>query len=167
MELRIVRTFAAPLDKVFRAWTDVESIKQWFPYKGNVHWRTHPTADTNVGAHFSWSVVSDENDTEAFHFHGTYREYRSPSKLAFTWEWESLPIPGLEGPGNTLVTLEFVNEGKETAVTLAQTGFASLAAHDAHEKGWNRCFDGIEQVLRERNRDPAKSACWDFHSGIC
>ena len=150
MNLRIVRTFAAPPGKVFRAWTDVESIKEWFPYKGNVHWSTQPTVDAKVGGYFSWSVVSDDNDTDVFHFHGTYRECRSPYKLTFTWEWESLPITGVEGAGNTLVAIEFIDKGKDTAVTLTQTGLASVEARNAHERGWNRCFDGIEHVLRAK-----------------
>jgi len=47
------------------------------------------------------------------------------------------------GPGNTLVTIEFVDKGKETAMILTQTGFTSEAARDAHEKrvepmlGWD------------------------------
>lgn len=150
MNLRIVRTFAAPPGKVFRAWTDVESIKQWLPYKGSVLWRTQPTVDAKVGGHFSWSVLSEDNDTDAFHFHGTYREWRSPNKLTFTWEWESLPITGVEGAGNTLVAIEFIDKGKETAVTLTQTGLTSVEARNAHERGWNRCFDGIEHVLRAK-----------------
>lgn len=72
------------------------------------------------------------------------------ARLAFTWEWGSLPIPGVEGPGNTLVTIEFVDKGKATAMILTQTGFSGEAARDAHEKGWNRCSDGIEQLLRAK-----------------
>jgi len=83
-------------------------------------------------------------DEQVFHFHGPYREYRAPRKLSFTWEWESLPISGVEGPGNTLVTLKFVPAGKGKVVILTQTGFASQAARQAHEKGRKRCFDGIE-----------------------
>jgi len=95
-------------------------------YKGSVHWRTQPTVDTKVGGHFSWSVVSNDNNPDVFHFHGTYRECSSPSKLAFTWEWESLPIPGVAGPGNSLVVIEFIDAGTYTAVILTKTGFASV-----------------------------------------
>jgi uncharacterized protein YndB with AHSA1/START domain len=49
------------------------------------------------------------------------------------------------------VTLKFVPAGKGTIVILTQTGFGSQAARQAHEKGWNRCFDGIEQLLRAKS----------------
>ena len=51
------------------------------------------------------------------------------------------------GPGNTLVTLEFFDRGQKTEIVLTQTGFPSEAARLAHEKGWNRCLDGIAQLL--------------------
>jgi uncharacterized protein YndB with AHSA1/START domain len=148
--LRIQRTFSVAPDNLFRAWTDAVD-KTLVPYQAKVYWSTSPTVDANVGGHFNWSVVSKDGEQEVFHFRGTYREYRAPRKLSFTWEWESLPISGVEGPGNTLVTLKFVPAGKGTIVILTQTGFASQAARQAHEKGWNRCFDGIEQLLRAKS----------------
>ena len=117
-----------------------------------MHWSADPTVDAKVEGHFRWCVISNNNEKEIFSFHGTYRELRSPVKLAFTWEWESLPIPGVEGPGKTLVTIELVDKGHETAVILTQTGLLSEAARDAHEKGWNRCLDGIEYVLRAKQK---------------
>jgi hypothetical protein len=38
LKLRIQRTFAFAPDNVFRAWTDAESIKRWFPYQAKVYW---------------------------------------------------------------------------------------------------------------------------------
>jgi uncharacterized protein YndB with AHSA1/START domain len=148
--LRIDRTISAPRDRVFRAWTDPESVKQWFVYHADVRWEANPIVDAKVGGHFSWAVVSKVNEREAFRFHGAYRQLSSLDKLAFTWEWESLPIPGVEGPGKTLVTIELVDQGHKTAVILTQTGLPNEAARDAHEKGWNRCLDGIEHVLRAK-----------------
>jgi len=150
MTLRNNRTLAAPSDRVFRVWTDLGSIKQWFGYKAGVHWSAEPTVDAKVGGDFRWSVVSNDSEKERFSFHGTYRELRPPEKLVFTWEWESLPILGVEGPGKTLVTIELVDQGHETVVVLTQTGLPSEAARDAHEKGWNRCLDGIEYVLQAK-----------------
>ena len=49
-----------------------------------------------------------------------------------------------------LPAIEFIGKGKDTAVTLTQTGLANVEARNAHEKGWNRCFDGIEHVLRAK-----------------
>jgi uncharacterized protein YndB with AHSA1/START domain len=91
--------------------------------------------------------VSDDNDHEVFAFHGMYREVKSDKKLVFSWEWQALPIDGVESPGNTLVTIEFLEQGHTTKVVLMQTDLPSEAAREAHDKGWQRCFNGIEELL--------------------
>ena len=148
--LRIDRTIATPRDKVFRAWIDPEAAKRWFVYGAPVHWseETGPSIDARPGGSYRWSVVSDGNENDVFNFHGTYRQVTAPARLSFTWEWESLPIDGVDGPGKTLVTLEFFDEAGATTVVLTQVGFWSDAARDAHAKGWARCFDGLAESFR-------------------
>lgn len=147
--LRIEYTFEAPRAGVFHAWTDPEAIKKWFMDSAPVHWspETGPMVDARTGGSYRWRVVSDENDQEVFQFHGTYREVHAPEKLAFTWEWETLPIDGVEGPGKTLVTIEFFEQAASTKVVLTQTGFPGDAARDAHDRGWARCFRGIAKLF--------------------
>jgi uncharacterized protein YndB with AHSA1/START domain len=149
MTLHMKRVFAAPPDAVFRVWTDEWSIMQWFAHRANVHWSQLPALEARPGGHFTWTVIGNDDGKEVFSFHGTYRVYEPPTRLAFTWEWQSLPIAGVEGPGRTVVTIMFVAKGHDTKLTLTQTGFANQAARAAHEKGWRRCFDGIDEALRE------------------
>jgi NAD(P)-dependent dehydrogenase (short-subunit alcohol dehydrogenase family)/uncharacterized protein YndB with AHSA1/START domain len=148
--VHIERTFQAPAAKVFEAWTDPEAVKKWFVHAAPVHWIHDPIMNLKPGGHYSWSVVSDDNDREVFAFHGTYRRVDWAKRLVFSWEWQTLPIEGVVGPGNTLVTVEFLQRGDTTKVVLAQTGLPSAAARDAHDKGWQRCFDGIGKLLVDR-----------------
>ena len=148
-EVCIERTIDAPPDKVFRAWIDPEAVKKWFVHQATVHWTRNPEIDSKADGHFSWSVVSDDNDQEEFVFHGTYREVEPGKKLAFTWEWQTLPIEGVDGPGKTLVTIEFLRQGDSTKIVLTQSGLPKEAARNAHDKGWNRCLDGISKLLSE------------------
>jgi NAD(P)-dependent dehydrogenase (short-subunit alcohol dehydrogenase family)/uncharacterized protein YndB with AHSA1/START domain len=147
--LRLERTFEAPRASVFHVWTDPEAIKKWFVDSAPVHWSPEigPIVDARTGGSYRWRVVSDDNKKEAFEFHGTYREVRAPEKLAFTWEWETLPIDGVEGPGKTFVTIEFFEQAGSAKVVLTQTGFPSDAARDAHDRGWARCFRGIAKLF--------------------
>lgn len=148
--LEIVRTLPAPRAAVFQAWTDVNSIRLWFPYHAKVHWIEPPAVDARVGGRFRWQVASDSDEKEVFAFHGAYRELTPARKLTFTWEWDSLPISGVEMNGHTVINVSFISNGQNTTVVLRQTGFRTDAARAAHEKGWNRCLDGIEEVLSGR-----------------
>jgi NAD(P)-dependent dehydrogenase (short-subunit alcohol dehydrogenase family)/uncharacterized protein YndB with AHSA1/START domain len=147
--LCVEHTFEAPRASVFHVWTDPEAIKKWFVDSAPVHWspETGPIVDARTCGSYRWRVVSDENEKEVFEFHGTYREVHAPEKLAFTWEWETLPIDGVEGPGKTLATIEFFERAGSTKVVLTQIGFPSDAARDAHDRGWARCFGGIAKVF--------------------
>jgi NAD(P)-dependent dehydrogenase (short-subunit alcohol dehydrogenase family)/uncharacterized protein YndB with AHSA1/START domain len=149
-EVCIERTMDAPPDKVFRAWIDPEAVKKWFVHQATVHWTRNPEIDAKADGHFSWSVASDDNDQEEFAFHGTYREVEPGKKLAFTWEWQTLPIEGVDGPGKTLVTIEFHRRGDSTKVVLTQSGLPNEAARNAHDKGWNRCLDGLSKLFPEQ-----------------
>lgn len=145
----VERTVDAPASELFQACIDPEAVKGWFVHQAAVHWRKPPEIDARPAGHFSWIVVSDEDGQKQFAFHGTYRHVEPDTKLAFTWEWLTLPIAGVDGPGETLVTIEFLPQGNATKVVLTQTGLPNEAARNAHEKGWNRCLDGIAELFRE------------------
>ena len=145
--VHIERAFEAPRARIFQIWTDPAAIRKWFVYGARVHWSQDPIVDAKPGGHYSWSVVGDGDDHEVFTFHGIYREVEWGKKLVFGWQWQSLPIDGVEGPGNTLVTIQFLQQGASTKVVLTHSGLPSEAARDAHNKGWQRCFDGIEKLL--------------------
>jgi len=144
--LRLEHTFAAPRERVFRAWLDPEAIRRWFVYNVEAHWSPEPAVEAKTGGGFNWGVILD-SDKAAFRFHGTYREIKTPEKLVFTWVWDSLPIAGVDGPGNTVVSVEFLSQASETRIVLEQVGFPSEAAREAHQKGWERCLAGMTILL--------------------
>lgn len=146
--LRIDRCFAAPPEKVFEVWINVEAVKKWFVHNAPVHWHEDPKMDPRPGGHFSWSVKR-EDEPKVFHFHGVYHKVEPANEIAFTWEWRTLPIEGVKGPGNTQVTIKLLTHDHMTKVVLVQTGLVGESAFHAHDKGWQRCFDGIAELLSE------------------
>jgi imidazolonepropionase-like amidohydrolase/uncharacterized protein YndB with AHSA1/START domain len=153
--LRLEHVFAATAEKIFRMWLDPEKIKKWFVHDVEAHWSPDPAVEAKPGGRFSWSRIRD-GDKAAFRFRGTYREIKTPEKLVFTWEWESLPIAGVDGPGSTVVSVEFVRHGPETKIVLTQADFPNEAAREAHQKGWERCLDGTTSLLAPNERKDVK-----------
>jgi uncharacterized protein YndB with AHSA1/START domain len=43
--LRVTRTFAAPREKVFRAWIEPEAIAAWFAAPSHLRWTGPPEVD--------------------------------------------------------------------------------------------------------------------------
>jgi uncharacterized protein YndB with AHSA1/START domain len=72
---------------------------------------------------------------------GSYREFEPPSRLVFTWAWQSAP------EAETLVTVEFRDADEGSALTLTHEQFASEESRAQHEHGWSGCLDNLEQLL--------------------
>jgi len=149
LTLRTERCFAEPCDKVFGVFLDVEAVRKWFVHNTAVRWREDPVMDPRTGGRFNWSVAG-EDERKVFHFNGVYHKVEPTNEIAFTWEWQSLPIEGVESPGCTQVTIKLLTHEHMTKVVLTQTDLPSEAAYHAHDKGWQRCFDGIAELLSGR-----------------
>ena len=153
--LQLKRGFAREPDELFRLWTDPQAIKKWFVHAADVRWMEEPKLEVRDGGRYSLHVARDGKENEAFRFSGTYREVIPDKKLAFSWNWDNLPLEGAQGPGRTVVRVEFVGQAEGTTIVLTQSGLPHLAAHAAHMRGWERCFDGMKEMLSLADVEPA------------
>ena len=136
--LKITRTFAAPREKVFRAWTEAQALKSWFAPTDKYVTRI-PQLDVRVGGLYR---IEMEFEGKTHTVVGAYREVKPPEKLVFTWRWETEPAHG-----DTLVTIELFDHGGKTEVVLTHERFPSDAARDEHNKGWTGCLDRLGQYV--------------------
>lgn len=138
--LRITRAYAAPPEKVFRAWTDPEIMKQWFAPSDQFS-TPEVTADARVGGRYR--IVMRAPDGEYHRVGGVYREVDPPRKLVFTWAWESTP------ERESLVTVEFNAAGAGTELVLTHERFADEVARDKHREGWGGCLERLPKALAD------------------
>ena len=138
-KLLVKRTFKAPVERVYAAWTDAEQIKRWFaPGTMSV-----PMAEADARQGGRYRVQMSEGDGDcAFHTTGgVYREVIPNQRLVFTWQWEGSDL-------ETLVTLEFKSlSANETELTLIHEGFDSEETRDKHRQGWGGCLAKLEAFL--------------------
>ncbi len=137
--LQVKRTFAAPRERVFRAWTDPKELAAWFAPSPDFT-IVVPALDLRVGG-ACW--VEMHHKSGAVHrLRSIYREVNPPKKLAFTWRWE--PEATAE---ETLVTIEFHDLGKSTEIILTHERFSSELEKEKHNHGWIGCFDQLGKFL--------------------
>jgi uncharacterized protein YndB with AHSA1/START domain len=134
--VRLVRTFAAPRDEVFAAWTDPAMLAAWF-----WPWTPDVTIDPRPGGAYRLACVHPQAGAMAAV--GVYREVVSPERLVFTWRWEG-EVPVAE----SVVTLEFHDRGGETEVRLTQAPLADATDRDNHARGWNDLLDRLAEYVR-------------------
>jgi uncharacterized protein YndB with AHSA1/START domain len=77
--------------------------------------------------------------------YGTYREIVPPERLVFTFAWDEEGERGLE----TIVTIEFKDEGGKTRMLFRQAPFQSDTECYGHGLGWNSSLDRMDDYLAE------------------
>lgn len=144
-DLILTRLIDAPREKVYRAWTEPELLKQWFaplPY-------TTTVAETDVRPGGASLFVMRGPDGREFPNPGVYLEVVPNQRIvatdAFTTAWEPS-----EKPFMTLI-LTFEDEGGKTRYT-ARVKHWTIADREAHEKmgfheGWPICTEQLAALV--------------------
>lgn len=137
--LRIERTIRAKRERVFEAFTNPDDLARWSAPEGlDV---ADGSVDLRVGG--KWSVVMhDATRDMRFHAEGEYREITPPERLVYTHYWLTD-----DPPVETLITVEFHEEGDATRVVMVHEGFLSEETRRSHEEGWSSCFDRLEGLF--------------------
>ncbi len=134
--LEIRRTFAAPRDLVFRAWTEPERMAQWLgPHDfTTISCRLDPVPGGTYRACIRSSKGQDH------WMSGVYREVIAPYRLVFTFAWDE--ADGSRGH-ETIVFVSFDEVDGQTEMTFRQATFASVESRDSHRGGWSECFERL------------------------
>ncbi|MGE0354929.1 MAG: SRPBCC domain-containing protein [Gemmatimonadales bacterium] len=144
-ELTIVRTFDAPPELVYRAWTEPEHLSRWSAPHGFTI--THCEGDARPGG--TWRCCMRAPEGADLWVGGVYREVVRNERLVFSHAWE-----GDDGrPGHeTLVTVTLKPSGTGTEMTFQQGVFDSRESRDGHQGGWTQCFERLVERLGEVSR---------------
>lgn len=144
-ELTLTRLINAPREKVFRAWTEPELLKQWFtpaPWK-----TTHAENDVRPGG--SSLIVMQSPEGQEFPNRGVYLEVTKNERIvatdAFTSAWEPSDKPFMT------VILTFEDRAGKTLYT-ARVRHWSVEDRKKHEEmgfypGWGKATDQLEALL--------------------
>jgi uncharacterized protein YndB with AHSA1/START domain len=139
--LTIRRTYKAPRERVFAAWTQPEILRRWMVPEGGR--ATEVTMDARVGGKYRISMTSA--DGELFVAGGVVRELRAPERLQYTWQWED--DDGKPEGNETILTLDFLERGDDTELVLTHENFVDGAQRDRHESGWATLLGNLAGTL--------------------
>ncbi len=136
--LTIVRKFKAAPEKVWRALTQPEALKQWMA-PSEAFKVPLAEADPKVGGRYH--IIMHAPDGEVHDVGGVYREIVPNRKLVYTWAWKSTP------ERESMVTFELRAAGGGTELTLRHEQFFDEEARNHHEQGWNGCLARLEKLF--------------------
>ncbi len=135
--LRMERTFRAPAQAVFDAWTSEEVMRRWWRVESD--WET-PVAEVDLRIGGSVRVVMRTRDGTEYGGGGQYTEIDPPNRLVFTWIWDG-------NDTRQLIEIDFEEHDGATTVRFTHRDLWDEEAVRSHEEGWNGVFDNLERVL--------------------
>ncbi len=146
-QVKITKILHASIDMVWDAWTNPESIKQWLSPEG----MTNPevSSDFSIGGTYR-IVMEGRNMPNPEHnglmaVGGKYLEIEKPTKIVFSWLWESAPAE--THTTKIMILLKEIDE-KQTEMTLIHSDFADDTMRHEHDMGWNSTFNKLEKFLK-------------------
>ena len=150
--LILTRVFNAPRDQVFKAWTQLQRMKQWWGPKGF----TCPVfkLDLRQGGEYLNCVRS--TDGKDYWSRGVYREIEVPQRIvctdSFADEYGNLVSPEDYGmspdwPSEALITVIFTEHAGKTRIMLQHSPIKPGLERDMCQQGWSESLDKLADYL--------------------
>jgi uncharacterized protein YndB with AHSA1/START domain len=155
----INRSFAAPIDRMYKVWTDPLHLAKWLAPNGSMEFlraKIHPGGST-------FSVMRHGPESPAMYGRANYLELSSPNRIVYTQQFcdeqENVVRHPMSPtwPETKLTTVTFTAEGdSQTRVTLVWEPFGQVSneemttfcnARAGMTMGWTGSLDGLEAYL--------------------
>ncbi len=119
--ITIARDFAAPAERVFRAWTEPNLVVGWMG-PNSTEMRIDRW-DAVTGGAYRYTVAQGGQEVAAFY--GSFHEVRPSERLVWTFTWEGMP------DGVSLETMTFTELGDGRTRVTSVSVVDSLEGRDA------------------------------------
>ena len=160
-EMMLSRTFDAPRELVFEAWTRPEHMSQWWGPAGF----TNPVCELDVRPGGVIRIEMHGPDGDIFPMSGVFDEVVAPSRLVFTSAPHETPATVSSGKRESVkncpltsqwirTTVTFVAQAEKTVLTvraelLTATPEESSACLDGMKAGWNGSLERLVEHLAD------------------
>lgn len=146
-EILIVRTFRAPPQLLYRAWTQPEHVRRWWAPQSRGASVVECSADLRPGGGYRYVL---QHGDQQFAFAGEYRELNGPNSLVYTQRFE--PVLGEPMPGEALITITFEAQGELTRL-VARERYPSKEVLDGvlasgMEEGMRETYEQLDALVQ-------------------
>lgn len=135
--LEVKRVVNAPIERVWKAFTDPSDLKQWFAPED----MSTPIAEVDLKKGGSLKITMKGKDGE-YTAVGKYKTIEPPNKLVFTWLWVGTQEPEMQ----ISVMLKNI-ETDRTEVILLHENFPDEKSYNEHQKGWESTFNKLSRYF--------------------
>jgi uncharacterized protein YndB with AHSA1/START domain len=159
IELVIVRQFACPQERVWKALTELDQLRQWScPIGMDLEMNAD---ELRAGGH--WSYVMSNQSGMRHEAGGEYLAIEPIHFLKMTHRWKL--DDGTYKPTTTIAYTLHTHDGK-TTMTFVQSGFWSQEARAAHLGGWDSCIYKLAALLGTTKADKVLQLVREFDAPV-
>jgi uncharacterized protein YndB with AHSA1/START domain len=138
--LRMERTFAAPAQRVFDAFTSEEVMRRW--WHAGEDWETpEARVDLRVGGELR-VVMRNPHEDVRYGGGGEYVTVDPPRRLVFTWVWDDD-----SDRTEQLIEIDLEEHDGTTTMRFTHNRLWDQRSVDSHRDGWGTAFDNLERAL--------------------
>ena len=137
--VKLHRVFAAPAEKVYKAFTDADALASWIPpygFVGKVH-----RMDFKIGGSYKMSFTNFTTGS-SHSFGGDYLEIVPYELLKYTDKFDD---PNL--PGEMITTIEFKKVLCGTELFATQEGIPDIIPTEMCYLGWQESLDKLKRLV--------------------
>lgn len=141
-EFTITRTFDAPREAVWRAWTDPSIAAQWWHPHEVVTPPESVRIDLREGGRYEYRMVAP--DGSEYPTGGEYLEVREPERLRFSWA-----DPGDAVADAMLITVDLAEaaDGRCDMTFHLEGVDDDRVSEQSVSQGWAEAFDELDEAL--------------------
>lgn len=144
-EFTITRTYNAPIDMVWRAWTEEAELAEWLkPFGVSTD---SISFDVRVGGKYTYTMT-EESTGKTFPTGGTYLEVEPTRRLVFTWGLPDDPVA--QAP---VITITFEpqsdgdGDGDGTTMVFHLSGYPGRPGDGNVHDGWDEALTNLGRHL--------------------
>lgn len=138
LTVNIEKIISAPIEKVFDAWLDPETMSKFMMGMPDMP-ESEVETDACEGGNFT--IIMHYRGERLPHT-GKYLEISRPDRLVFTWVSHHSVVD------NSTVTLNFTKvDDAKTKVSLSHVKFIDEEARSAHEGGWGCVLNNLSKLI--------------------
>jgi uncharacterized protein YndB with AHSA1/START domain len=137
--VKLHRVFAAPVEKVYKAFTDADALASWIPpygFVGKVH-----RMDFKIGGSYKMSFTNFTTGS-SHSFGGDYLEIVPNELIKYTDKFDD---PNL--PGEMITTIEFKKVLCGTELFATQEGIPDVIPTEMCYLGWQESLDKLKRLV--------------------
>ncbi|UYN82893.1 MAG: SRPBCC domain-containing protein [Microcella sp.] len=138
-EFTITRTFDAPRELVWRAWTDEGELAQWLHPFGVT--TDSVSFDVRVGGRYTYTMTNVETG-DTYPTGGQYVEIEPFDRLVFSWGEPDAHVD--EAPR---ITLTFIDRGEQTELVFHLRGYDGTPGDGFVYDGWDEALTNMQRHL--------------------